>query len=197
MLFRSGSKDWVDTGVSENLVLADGREDDSLSRSLQTAALIYTPTKLGDFAYRAVIEPVTGEEKTSDNESAPSIVTISENRIRILVISGDAGWEFQYLRNFLVRQRELYRISMWQQNADPDVNQAASSGMKLTKLPRTLQELIGVRGDKTKPGYNVVVLYDPQHTKNGFDATFVKILAKFVKEHNGGLCYIADRKSVV
>ncbi|MDP6542881.1 MAG: vWA domain-containing protein [Phycisphaerae bacterium] len=190
----AGSKDWVDTGISESLVLAGSPEDEKLSRSLQTVALIYTPTKLGDFAYRAVIEPVTGEEKTSDNSSAPSIVTISENRIRILVISGDAGWEFQYLRNFLVRQRELYRISMWQQNADPDVNQAASSGMKLTKLPRTLQELIGVRGDKTKPGYNVVVLYDPQHTKNGFDGEFVKILSKFVKEHNGGLCYVAGNK---
>ena len=187
-------RDWVDTGVSEPLVLANSPENDVQSRSLQTVAMIYTPTKLGDFAYRAVIEPVTGEEKTSDNNSAASIVTISENRIRILVISGDAGWEFQYLRNFLVRQRELYRLSMWQQNADPDVNQAASSGMKLTKLPRTLQELIGVRGDKTKPGYNVVVLYDPQHTKNGFDGQFVKILSEFVKEHNGGLCYIAGNK---
>jgi len=188
------SKDWVDTGVSESLVLAGNPEDESMSRSLQTVAMIYTPTKLGDFAYRAVIEPVAGEEKKSDNKSAPSIVTISENRIRILVISGDAGWEFQYLRNFLVRQRDLYRISMWQQNADPDVNQAASSGMKLTKLPRTLQELMGVRGDKTKPGYNVVLLYDPQHTKNGFDGEFVKILSKFVKEHNGGLCYVAGNK---
>ncbi len=189
-----GGTDWVDAGVSETLVLAEAKEDASQSRSLQTVALIYTPTKLGDFSYRAVIEPVAGEEKTSDNKSAPSVVTISENRIRILVISGDAGWEFQYLRNFLVRQPDLYRLSMWQQNADPDVNQAASSGMKLTKLPRTLQDLIGVRGDKTKPGYNVVVLYDPQRTKNGFDGKFVELLAKFVKEHNGGLCYIAGNK---
>jgi len=190
----AGSDEWVDTGVNENLVLANGKEDGDQSRSLQTAALIYTPKKLGDFSYRAVIDPLEGEEKTSDNNSPASIVTVSENRIRILVISGDAGWEFQYLRNFLVRQRDLYRISMWQQNADPDVNQAASSGMKLTKLPRTLQELIGVRGDKTRPGYNVVVLYDPQHTKNGFDSKFVELLAKFVKEHNGGLCYIAGNK---
>ncbi|MDP6635920.1 MAG: VWA domain-containing protein [Phycisphaerae bacterium] len=190
----AGEKNWVDTGVAENLVLAESRSEDSQSRSLQTAALIYTPTKLGDFAFRAVIEPVAGEEKTSDNNSPASTVTISENRIRILVISGDAGWEFQYLRNFLVRQRELYRVSMWQQNADPDVNQAASSGMKLTRLPRTLQDLIGVRGDKTKPGYNVVILYDPQHTKDGFDGKFVELLAKFVKEHNGGVCYIAGNK---
>jgi hypothetical protein len=190
----AGSSDWVDTGVSKNLTLAGGPNDGKGSRSLQTVSMIHTPTKLGDFAYRAIIEPVTGEEKVSDNKSSASIVTVSENRIRILVISGDAGWELQYIRNFLVRQPDLYRISMWQQNADPDVNQAASSGMKLTKLPRTLQELIGVPGDKTKPGYNVVLLYDPQHTKNGFDGQFVKILSKFVKEHNGGLCYIAGNK---
>jgi len=189
----AAGKTWTDTGVSENIVLAEKVEGQQ-SRSLQTLPLIYTPAKLGDFSYRAVVDPIPGEEKTSDNKSAPSIVTVSENRIRILVVSGDAGWEFQYLRNFLVRQRDLYRISIWQQNADPDVNQAASSGMKLSKLPRTLQELIGVRGDKTKPGYNVVILYDPQHTKNGFDGEFVKLLAKFVKEHNGGLCYIAGNK---
>ncbi len=189
-----GKTEWINTGVSESIELASGKTEGAMARSLQTVALIYTPNKLGDYVYRAVVDPVTGEEKTSDNKSPESVVTISENRIRILVVSGDAGWEFQYLRNFMVRQRDLYRTSMWQQNADPDVNQAASSGMKLTKLPRTLQELIGVRGDKTKPGYNVVVLYDPQRTKNGFDGKFVELLSKFVKEHNGGLCYIAGNK---
>ena len=190
----AGSEDWVDTGVSESVVLADGDDEKALARSLQSVTLLHKPSKLGDFAYRAVIDPIEGEEKTDDNRSAPSIVTVSENRIRILVVSGDAGWEFQYLRNFLVRQQELYRISVWQQNADPDVNQAASSGMKLTKLPRTRQELFGVRGDKTKPGYNVVILYDPQHTKGGFDGQFVNLLKEFVTEHNGGLCYIAGNK---
>ncbi|MCP4377582.1 MAG: VWA domain-containing protein [bacterium] len=190
----SGSGQWVDTGVTKSLTLNGGPNSEKGSRSLQTVTMIHTPTKLGDFVYRGIVEPVAGEEKVSDNKSSPSIVTVSENRIRILVISGDAGWELQYIRNFLVRQPDLYRLSMWQQNADPDVNQAASSGMKLTKLPRTLQELIGVPGDKTKPGYNVVILYDPQHTKDGFDGQFVKILSKFVKEHNGGLCYIAGNK---
>jgi len=188
-----GKTDWQETGVSKDVMLgSSGREGDQ-SRTLHSASMVHTPAKVGDFEYRAVIEPIPGEEKTSDNH-AVSTVTVSENRIRILLISGDAGWEFQYMRNFLLRQPDLYRISIWQQNADPDVNQAASTGMKLSKLPRTLQDLVGVRGDKDKPGYNVVVLYDPQHTKNGFDKVFVDMLWKFVKDHNGGLCYIAGNK---
>ncbi|MBT3200231.1 MAG: VWA domain-containing protein [Phycisphaerales bacterium] len=190
----AGANKWVDTGVTKNIVLSEASRDAQQARSLQTAALVYTPAKLGDFSYRAIVDPIIGEDKISDNNSPPSLVTVSENRIRILIISGDAGWEFQYLRNFLVRQRDMYRISVWQQNADPDVNQAASSGMKLTKLPRTRAELMGVRGDKTKPGYDVVILYDPQHTQNGFDGEFVKLLAEFVKTRNGGLCYIAGNK---
>jgi len=188
-----GKTDWTETGVSKDVELGSSDREGEQSRMLHTASMVHTPTKVGDFEYRAVVEPIPGEEKTEDNH-AMSVVTVSENRIRILLISGDAGWEFQYLRNFLLRQPDLYRISIWQQNADPDVNQAASTGMKLTKLPRTLQELVGVRGDKDKPGYNVVLLYDPQHTKNGFDKVFVDLLWKFVKDHNGGLCYIAGNK---
>jgi len=189
-----GETDWRGTGINKDVVLGGaGRSEGDVSRTLHTVSMVYTPTKVGDFEYRAVVDPIAGEEKKKDNHAA-SIVTVSENRIRILVISGDAGWEFQYMRNFLLRQPDLYRISIWQQNADPNVNQAASTGMKLTQLPRTMQELAGVRGDKTKPGYNVVVLYDPQHTKGGFDKIFVDLLWEFVEEHNGGLCYIAGNK---
>ena len=192
---------WTETGVSREVALSGGEGGDQeasgrgdRSRALQTVALALTPDKVGEFEYRAIVEPFEGEENTDDNITAPAVVKVSEDRIRILLISGDAGWEFQYLKNFLLRQPLLYRISVWQQNADPEVNQAASTGMKLTTLPRTLQELIGVRGDKTKPGYDVVLLYDPQESKNGFDATFVALLEKFITEHNGGLCYIAGNK---
>jgi len=180
---------WKDTGAGKSVVLRSGDR----SGGLQTVGLLLTMAKVGRLAYRAVVDPIEGEDNPQDN-AAEAVVTVSEDSIRILLISGDAGWEFQYLRNFLLRQPELYRTSIWQQNADPDVNQAASTGMKLKALPRTAGELIGVRGDKTKPGYDVVVLYDPQETRNGFDTTFVELLEKFVAEHGGGVCYIAGNK---
>ena len=117
-------------------------------------------------------------------------------KVRILLISGGAGREFQYLRNCLLRQEDEYLLSTWQQNADPNVNQSSSSpGMRPTAMPRTAEALVGVPGDANLPGYQVVILYDPQHVEGSFDKVFVEdALKPFVERHGGGLCYIAGRK---
>ena len=160
---------------------------------MQTVELTVVPDKIGKFVYRAVVEPTADERNTDDNE-AEAPVDVSDEKIRVLLVSGDAGWEFQYIRNFLHRQPDLYRLSVWQQNADPEVNQLASTGMKINHLPRTFADLAGSPSDQAKPGYDVVILCDPQPTVDGFDAQFVKLLRKFVQDRGGGLCYIAGSK---
>lgn len=194
-LRKISEEKWADTGVSQSVTLQQPSGDpNQLSRSLQTVTLQLEPDELGEFEYRAIVDPRPGEENTADN-SAVAQVSVVDEKVRILLISGDAGKEFQYLRNYLLRQKDDYLLSVWQQNADVEINQAASSGMRLDKLPRTLTELIGERGNPKKPGYNVVILYDPQHTKDGFDQHFVeKLLKPFVEKHNGGLCFVASNK---
>ncbi|MCY2930227.1 MAG: hypothetical protein NTV86_12170 [Planctomycetota bacterium] len=127
-------------------------------------------------------------------ESAAVPVTVSDKKINVLFISGDGGWEFQRLKDLLYRASDRYQTSIWQQNADPEVNQVASTGMKISRIPRTLEELMGSPDGKTFPGYQVVILYDPQPTTDGFDDTFIKNLETFVTRHKGGLCYIAGNK---
>ncbi len=195
---EDGSK-WADTGVSEDVVL-DGEDEESgsaeldESHGLQTVRLSVTPEELGDFVYKVAIEPRSDEQNQDDNEAETSLKVL-DKQINVLLIGGDAGWEFQYLRNFLYRQSDLYRVSVWQQDADAELNQMASSGMKLSSLPRELIQLIGDESDREhKPGYDVVILYDPQPTEGGFDKFFCEeILQKYVDE-GGGLCYIAGNK---
>jgi len=171
---------------------AEGVEE--RSRGTVSVAISLEPTEEGVFVYRAVVEPVT-EERNRDDNFADATVRVSDEKIRILLLGSAPGWEFQYIRNFLLRQPELYRISVWQQNADVEINQMASSEeMKLRQLPRDLVDLVGVPGQKDKPGYSVVILCDPQPTKNGFDKQFVDMLRTFVQAHGGGLCYIAAGK---
>lgn len=163
----------------------------------------------GEFVYRAIVAPQPGERTAEDNH-ADAFVRVSDQKIRVLLVSGDAGWEFRYLRNYFLRQPEMYRLSVWQQDADPDVNQSASTGMKLTRLPRTLRELIASDAPPaTKPtdetsdeppasdssGYDVILLYDPSPTKDGFDKTFIDNLYEFVARHRGGVCYIASSRN--
>jgi len=191
---RAGQKNETEV-ASQSVVLTASAELTSgqRSRGLQSVTLHVVPDELGEFIYRAAVEPIAGERNAEDN-SAEAGVTVSDKKIKILLVSGDSGWEAQRLRTFLMRAEDLYRVSVWQQNVDANLNQLASTGMKLSRLPRTLAELIGSPGGKPYPGYDVVILYDPEPTLKGFDGTFVKMLQQYVQKHNGGLCYIVGNK---
>jgi hypothetical protein len=194
---RSDREEWSDTGVSKTVTLAaaTGEDDDAkTARAVQAVTLHHEPDELGEFVYKAVVASRPDERNVADNHSDPVTIRVSDEKINILLVSGDAGYEFQYIKNILYRSPELYRLSVWQQNADKNINQVSSTGMKLARLPQTLEELIGKPGSKTNPGYDVIMLYDPQPTKDGFDEKFVTMLKTFVRNHGGGLCYVAGNK---
>lgn len=199
------------------LVQADEQDPTAASdaRGVQTVTIDHEPhvDDLGEYVYRAVV--VQREDELTDEDNyADAFVKVSDQKIRILLVSGDSGWEFQYLRRYFHGQEDLYRLSVWQQNADPEVNQTASTGMRLTRLPRNLRELIDSGSgdtpaaeatgsgaedaeaeDHIPPGYHVVILYDPYPSKNGFDEEFLKLLNEFVTIHRGGLCYIVGSRN--
>lgn len=177
--------------------------------------IIPDETDKGDYFYRVLLEAKNVQERTYDDNQSQVLTNISDKKIRILLVSADAGWEFRFLRNYFLRHPKQYQISVWQQDADPEVNQSASTGMKLMRLPRSLKELIKTNqpepseegsdsermrdkdGKLIPPGYDVVVLYDPKPTKDSFDPAFVKNLSEFVTKHRGGLCYIAGNKNTI
>jgi hypothetical protein len=195
------------------LVAPEAEDVGGKTKGAQEVPLDFEPKDLGEYIYRAWVAKRADEQTRQDN-FADAYVKISDEKTRILLISGDAGWEFQYLRNYFLRQPELYRLSVWQQSADKEVNQSASTGMKLSRLPRSLKELIdsGRKEDKdvasaprvegrdaaadaAPPGYHVVILYDPEPTEKGFDQEFLNLLYDYVTVHRGGLCYIASNKN--
>ena len=59
-------------------------------------------------------------ELFDDDNEARARVRVTDEKIRVLLVSGDSGWEFQYLRNRLLRNPHKYLVSIWQQNADLD-----------------------------------------------------------------------------
>ena len=179
---------WIDTGVTKQVTLAGAVGSDH-SDAQEVTLIVEKADELGEFSYKAeaflIEKPLDREFFTEDN-SATAKVRVSEEKIKILLVSGDAGWEFLYLRNLLLRSPERYAVSAWQQNAETRFNQEASSDeMRLKQLPRTRPELFK---------YDAVILYDPAYTKEGFDEQFVGMLESFVSDHHGGLCYIASNK---
>jgi hypothetical protein len=176
--------------------------DDDGPTTSQSLTLTHQPGRedIGEWVYRAVVVPPGGVEP-DDSSAGEVTLRVSDDKIRILLISSDAGWEFRYLRNYFLRQPELYRLSVWQQNADEGIEQSSSPGMAITRLPRTVAELLGQPLATTQPttaptenrqGYHVVVLIDPAPTAGGVDKPFLDQLKRFVTVHRGGLCYIAS-----
>jgi hypothetical protein len=190
----AGAEEWTDTDVEKEITLEKLSTDAKSASGVQNVQVQVEADTVGEFVYRAVIDPQPYEQNLTDN-SAQAVVNVGEELINVLLIAGDGGWEYQFLRNFLMSQPKVYRTSIWQQSLSEGVNQMSSSPeMRLTKLPRELDSLMGVKGDAAKPGYDVVILYDPKPTAEGFDPAFCSdLLQKFV-ERGRGLCYIAGNK---
>lgn len=155
-------------------------------------------TEPGLFDFEARVDALSDEVNTEDNVKLTTL-EVRDDKVNVLLI-GNAGWEFQFLRNFFLRARregpdgesqDVFRVSVWQQDADPGLNLDASRGMEIEGLPGELAGLI--RTPDGSSGYDMVILYDPQPSE-GFDKEFVDNLQAFVADHGGGLCYVAGRK---
>jgi len=201
---RQADQKWsqaVNTNVTTDVALKATKDKDTgedRDTAAQDFTLKITPEEsgklaLGRYVFRAVVDEQDDEKDLEDNAADTQAIVITNKRTHILLVSGDAGWEFQFLRNYLLRTPDMFRLSVWQQNADKEINQVASTGMKLARLPETLAKLMGT-GDPTHPGYDLVILYDPKPGVEGFDAEFVKNLRTYVRVHGKGLCFIAGNK---
>jgi hypothetical protein len=190
-----GSEEWETAAAPVAVNLQAGTASDDAGK-VQEIALRAEATEVGEFVYKARVKPRPDEMIVTDNE-ATTTVRISDEKVNVLLVSGDAGWEFQYLRNYLLRHPEHYKVSVWQQNADRGFNQEASSGMKLDALPLTKDDLFR---------YDVVILYDPRPDPDlvglltpppiasaGTDKP-QSLIEQFVNDHHGGLCYIVGNK---
>jgi hypothetical protein len=187
MRCRVGGQNWEETGCTASVELGGepaGKEGGSEDAMQEVNLATDAPAEVGNFSYKARIEPQAEEMILSDNE-ASATVRVTDQKLTVLLVSGDAGWEFQYLRNYLLKMSEHYGVTVWQQNADPRFNQDASTGMKRAGLPSTRQEVFA---------YDVIIMYDPKPTPDSMDARFVGMLEEFVSVHHGGVAYLVGNK---
>ncbi|MCK4625502.1 MAG: VWA domain-containing protein, partial [Phycisphaerae bacterium] len=181
----NADEEWAETGVTKQVTLS-GEAGSTRSEAQEVTLVVPKAGELGEFFYKAEVKPLAREFSDEDN-AATTKIRVSEEKIKILFVSGDAGWEFQRLRSFLLNNPDRYAVSVWQQDAEAKFNQESSTEkMRLKQLPRTRKELFN---------YDTVILYDPAYTKDGFDGQFVGMLESFVSDHHGGLCYIVSNKN--
>jgi uncharacterized membrane protein len=138
----------------------------------------HTSKEAGRFAYSLRVPSIEGESSADDNRStAPAEVKVIDDKARVLVVSGTPNWDYRFLRQILEREKSI-DVSCWLQSLDEGRGQEGDT--TITHLPRTREELFA---------YDVVVLLDPDPKE--FDEALVDLLTEFVRDHSGGLLFMA------
>src|SRR5262249_36786152 len=69
------------------------------------------PSQTGTQPLTVTARPVEGETRT-DNNSRPVVVNVADDKAKVLLVDGEARWEFHYLANVFVRDRAVQMQSV-------------------------------------------------------------------------------------
>ncbi len=141
-----------------------------------------TSDTAGRFLYRSVVEPPDGEPPAPERHSKVQMVEVLDERARVLLVAGASIFEYQMLRNLLVRDKTI-DVTCWVQNADPKFPQDGNDGVRIDKLPEARSEF---------DPYDVVVMIDPN--PETLTSTFCDNLAAHVVEGGCGLWWVCGEK---
>ncbi len=89
----------------------------------QTVRLTHRPQSVGQFRYTLEAEPLEGELQTDNNRQHRN-VTVSDEKIRVLLVQAYPSFEFRYLWNMLTRAEASIQLHAVLQQADPELVRA-------------------------------------------------------------------------
>jgi hypothetical protein len=186
--------------VIDPVKLAQNPLGKKLTEESQGAAIKKPVLKEGKWAVRARIKKQENEAfGEAEHVRERTGIAVLRRKLRVLLMTGAPGREFQFLRNFLVREVQENR-------AEVTVliqNQAGTSG-QLT--PNPTEQIIGrfpTRLDLSSKTidpkekqynlneYDLIVAFDPDWTE--VNQQQAEDLQTWVERQGGGLIYVADR----
>jgi hypothetical protein len=136
----------------------------------------------GRFLYRCELVPPDGEAPVPERHVKSSAVEVLEERAKVLLLAGHSSYEFQILRNLLIRDKTI-DVTCWVQSADPKFPQDGDEGVRIDRLPDARGQL---------DAYDVVVLIDADQEK--LNAGFCEQLAQHVVEGGCGLWWVSGER---
>jgi hypothetical protein len=136
----------------------------------------------GRFVFRTEIEPPEGEPLVAERHHKQATVEVLGERLRVLLLAGGSNYEYQVLRNLLIRDKTI-DVSCWLQSADEKFPQDGDEAVRIDALPD--------RREAFDP-YDVVVMIDPDSTR--LSRRFCELLQQHVVEGGCGLWWVAGEK---
>ncbi|MEC8433275.1 MAG: vWA domain-containing protein, partial [Planctomycetota bacterium] len=134
----------------------------------------------GRYRYRVRIKAIDDELTEDDNVGETSMVEITTEKVKLLLIAGTANWEYRQLQKLYQRDRAI-SLTCWLQSMAPERPQEGNE--RIAVLPRTFEQLAQ---------YNAVMMIDPNPDE--FDEEWIQNLTRFVEQKAGGLMFVAGQR---
>ena len=138
----------------------------------------YQPPEQGQFEYVVQVVPVVGEASTENNQ-VTRIITVRDDKIKVLLVQSYPNYEFRYLKNVLLRDSQTVQLTTVLQEADAEY----------ASLDVTASTLFPIRREELFE-YDVIIFGDVDSTTH-VGGREKENLAEFVKVKGGGVVFIA------
>ncbi len=159
-----------DTVLAETTVKAP--EDDQPKR----CQITYRPPQQGRFRFQVRVVPLEDEQTTSDNQVS-RVVTVRDEKIKVLLVAGYPNFEFRHLKTMLERDTTVQLHTVLQ---EADWEYAQIDKTALPAIPLDRDELFA---------YDVIIYADvnPQQVP----PSTMELLREFVVSRGGGMIFVA------
>jgi hypothetical protein len=151
-----------------------------------------TPAQLGSHAYSVKVQAVDGEVFASNN-SYPIGVTVTDERMRLLMVDGRPRWEFRYLKNLFADRDKT--VSLQYVLLEPDQIAEAprrpAVAASVSRPPGEVEATLLPKDEAEWLKFDTIILGDVNPAM--LPPAQVDTLRKFVTERGGTLIVIAGR----
>lgn len=154
----------------------------------QTVRITHRPESVGQFRYTLEVEPLDGELQAENNRQQRT-VTVSDEKIRVLLVQAYPSFEFRYLWNMLTRAETSIQLHAVLQQADLELlhHDAVAEGGEpvLRPFPLRREELFS---------YDVIIFGDVNPAL--ISQSMLEGVAEFVDRpgQGGALIFIAGQQ---
>ncbi|MCA8973310.1 MAG: hypothetical protein KDC98_01245 [Planctomycetes bacterium] len=136
----------------------------------------------GQFLFRSEVVPPDGEPPVAERHSKVAAVEVLEEKARVLLLAGASIFEYQMLRNLLIRDKTI-AVTCWVQNADASFSQDGDEEVRIEHLPEEPQQF---------DPYDVVIFVDPN--PESLSSRFCELMAQHIVEGGCGMWWVCGDK---
>ncbi len=163
--------------ATETVTFARGQEGTTVRINLMAETA-------GPRDYRFYVEPLS-DERVKENNARDILVSVADDREKILYFEGEPRWEVKFLRKAIADDENIQLVVLQRTAENKYLRLGVTDSLELTAgFPTTREELFAYRG---------LILGSVEASY--FTHNQLQIMEEFVSQRGGGLMFLGGRES--